>query len=97
MKFSKNQNIILRKVHGSFFLVNISDHYDRDRCILFELNHIGAFIWNSLDVPKSIEEVSIILQRELADPVELSVLENDVEQFVSELRKLRFLEEEANG
>lgn len=39
----KNQNIVLRTVHGSIFLIDISDNYAGDKCALYEMSIPGDF------------------------------------------------------
>ena len=45
----KKKNIILRKIHGATFLINICDNYCGDQCAIYEINETGEFIWNHLD------------------------------------------------
>ena len=57
----KNKNIVLREIHDSYFLIDITQNYLSDVCSIYEVNEIGKFIWESLEtlVPISVaEEIS---------------------------------------
>ena len=45
----KNGDIILRTIHGSIFLIDISDNYSGDKCALYEINETGKFLWDNID------------------------------------------------
>lgn len=49
MAIKKNPNIVARKIHGSSFLIDISDNYSGDKCALYEINETGMFIWSNID------------------------------------------------
>ena len=48
-EYSRNANYVIREVHGAFFLIDITDNYSNGKCRMFELNEVGAFIWNNLE------------------------------------------------
>lgn len=52
-EYSRNANYVIREVHGSFFLIDITDNYSNGKCRMLELNEVGAFIWNNLEKPSN--------------------------------------------
>ena len=57
MLMRKNENIVARKIHGSFFLIDISDNYSGDQCAIYEINETGMFIWEQINGARDIEEL----------------------------------------
>lgn len=49
MTINRKDNIVCRKIHGSYFLIDISDNYSGDKCSLYEVNQTGMFIWNNIE------------------------------------------------
>jgi len=93
----KNENIVLRTVHGSFFLIDISDNYSGDKCSLFEINETGMFLWNKLDEDKFVDSLTLSLQRAIIDEVSYDVLFNDVADYIEELKSKNFIMEVAEN
>lgn len=50
--YYRNSDIVARKIHGSFFLIDICDNYSGDRCSLYEINETGMFIWEQINGKK---------------------------------------------
>ncbi len=95
---SKNDKIVLRTIHGSVFLIDISDNYAGDKCALYEINETGKFIWNSLDENNSISSLVIALQNAIVDEVPYESLYDDVSEYITDLKNKRFvLEVVENG
>ena len=42
--YDKNPNIVCRDIHGSYFLIDITDNFSDNVCSLYEMNEIGRFI-----------------------------------------------------
>ena len=93
MAIAKKENIVARTIHGSFFLIDISDNYSGDTCSLYEINQTGMFIWNNIDGTRSVKELAELLQAAIIDDVDFEILHEDVSEFVSTLLEKRFLEE----
>lgn len=94
----KNDNIILRRIHGSVFLINITDNYSGDKCVLYEINETGEFIWNHIDGHRSVDELVEMLQETIVDEVPYEILKDDVQEYVSDLKSRGFvLEVTVNG
>lgn len=96
--FIKNDNIVLRKIHGSFFLIDISDNYLEDKCSIFEINEIGKFIWDSMDEYNTIEELVSTLQNVIDDEIPYEELYFDVSEYMNDIVDKKFvLEVTSNG
>lgn len=94
----KNQNIVLRTVHGSIFLIDISDNYAGDKCALYEINETGKFIWDNLDSNTTVEALAKKLKAAIIDDIPYAVLQEDVAEYIHDLKRKKFvLEEESNG
>ena len=89
-----NKNMVLRKIHDSFFLIDITQNYLNDRCTLYEVNEVGAFIWQQLEKGCEVSEIfsnimsSIILEDGSSDDVL-----NDLNDYLNILQANGFLED----
>lgn len=92
MSISKKEDIVARTVHGSFFLIDITDNYSGDKCSLYEINQTGMFIWNSIDGSRSVRELAELLQDAIIDDVDIDLIYQDVTEFVSDLLEKHFVE-----
>lgn len=92
MIFKKNDNIVARKIHDSFFLIDISDNYSNNKCALFEINETGMFIWNNINGSRTVEELVTLLKDAIIDDVDYQVLFDDVVDFTDTLTTKRFVE-----
>lgn len=92
MLITRKENIVARTIHGSFFLIDISDNYSGDKCSIYEVNQTGMFIWNNINGSRSIEELAELLQKEIVEDIDFKILYNDVYEFVSILMEKQFLE-----
>lgn len=88
----KNENIVMRKIHGSCFLIDISDKYKGDKCSMFEINETGEFIWNSISDGKEIIDVANVLKAAIVDDVDYEIVLSDVTEYVQDLCGKGFLE-----
>lgn len=88
----KNEKIVLRKIHDSYFLIDISDKYNGDRCSLFEINETGVFIWNSISSEKEISDVAKELQNAIVDDIDFDIILSDASEYITELSEKGFLE-----
>ena len=95
--FLKNPKIVLRRIHNSFFLIDISDNYSNDSCSLFEINQIGAFIWDHIDGKRSADALTDIVVDAIVDDVDRQIIFDDVCEFVESLISRNFVEECKNG
>lgn len=88
----KNENVVVRKIHGTTFLINITDNFSGDRCALYEVNETGLYIWNQIDGCRGIEDIASLLKAAIIDDVDYQVLLHDVAEFVEYLISKQFLE-----
>ena len=92
MLMRKNENIVARKIHGSFFLIDISDNYSGDQCAIYEINETGMFIWEQINGARDIEELVALLKSAVIDDVDPQLLRDDVIEFIDTLIMKRFVE-----
>ena len=89
----KNHDIVLRTIHGSVFLIDISDNYAGDKCSIYEINETGKFLWNSIDENKTIDALVKSLQNAIIDEVPIDILFYDVTEFIDDLKSKQFVKE----
>lgn len=92
MVIKKNENIVARKVHGSSFLIDISDNYSGDKCTIYEINETGMFIWDNINGTRSIEELVTLLKTVIIDDIDYQILHEDVKEFIDTLIIRQFVE-----
>lgn len=92
MVIKKNENIVARKVHGSFFLIDISDNYFGDKCAIYEINETGMFIWDNIDGKRNIKELVALLKAVIIDDIDYQILHDDVKEFIDTLIIRQFVE-----
>lgn len=94
----KSDNVVLRTVHGSIFLIDISHNYFGDKCALYEINETGKFLWNGIEDGTTVDSLATALQAAVIDEVPYEVLFNDVCEYVEDLKSKGFIVEvSANG
>ena len=94
----KNGDIILRTIHGSIFLIDISDNYYGDKCALYEINETGKFLWDNIDENRTVDSLVDALQEAIIDEVPRDVLVADVAEYIGDLIDKEFVSEvAANG
>ncbi len=87
----KNANVVLRIIHGSVFLIDISDNYAGDKCALYEINATGKFLWEILDKNGSLDALTDALRKAIIDEVPYEELYSDVSEYIEELKNQRFV------
>lgn len=90
MAFIRNKNIVLRNIHDTYFLIDITDNYQDDKCVIYEINEIGKFIWENID-GKTIENVAKKLHSIIIEKIEYQVVYNDVLEYVNILLEKNFI------
>lgn len=90
--FSKKKNIVVRKIHDTYFLINICQNYLEDNCYLYEINEVGYFIWEQLDNTSEIDEVVSNIMDCIVGDVNYSDIYEDVNEFINILINENFLE-----
>lgn len=91
MVFKRNRNIVLRNIHGAHFLIDITDNYQDDKCVIYELNEIGKFIWENID-GNNVKKLSEKLKILIVDDIEYEIIYNDIFEYVNVLLKDNFIQ-----
>lgn len=87
--YSKNPDIVFRKIADEFILVPVR-HKVADMNCIYVLNEVGALIWESIDGKKGIDE---ILDRILETyDVERETAKDDLSSFINQLIKAESIE-----
>ncbi|MGN1025611.1 MAG: PqqD family protein [Faecousia sp.] len=86
-----NINIVEREIHGSFFLIDITDNYHGDRCSLYEINQTGMFLWKNLDTAKTSDELTSLLIAAIVDDIDYQIIHSDVIEFLNTLVSKQFI------
>lgn len=92
MKIRRNENVVLRNIHGCLFLINTKQNYLDDKCRLYEINEMGEFIWNN-----TMEEIDIdVLAQKICEvtneEIEREIVINDIIEFIKLLEVEGFME-----
>ncbi len=82
----------MRKIHGSCFLINISDKYRGDKCSIFEINQTAEFIWNLVSDKKEISDIAKALKTIIIDDIDYEIILSDVTEYVRDLCEKGFME-----
>lgn len=98
MKVEKNCFVVLRKVHDTFFLINIADNYHDEECRLYEVNEIGAYIWKEIDGDFELEIFVKKMLEKIENPKNICFQKVclDVKEYVENLIKQGFIKVEGN-
>lgn len=89
---TRNENIVIRDIHESCFLIDISDKYRGDKCSIYEINETGEFIWKEIGTGNEIECIVNDLIDAIVDKVEYDIVLADVKNYIYELREKGFVE-----
>lgn len=65
--YKKNQNIVLRKIYPSYFLVDITKCYNNTEQKMFITDEVGAEIWNTINSGDSFETIYVNLLKKLTN------------------------------
>lgn len=91
--YTKCEDIVLRKVYKSYFLIDICDNYENDKGELFEINEIGNFIWDCLTEEISAPEITNKIIKNIDGEVEYDEVLKDVEEFLNLLVSINYAKE----
>ena len=87
----KNESIVARKIHDTYFLIDTEENYSDEKCRLYEINEIGYFLWNNISKDNSLNELTALLLTALDDEVDEKQVYEDVEMFVKSLISMGFV------
>ena len=80
--FRIRENIVARKIHNSYFLIDIEQNYSSDKCILFEINEVGYCIWKLMERCLDIDEIVNELYEKVDREVDKNILTKDVKEYM---------------
>lgn len=89
--YRRSDDVVMRKIHDSFFLIDITDNYSGDKCALYEINETGAFIWEHINSQRDVDELAKLLQTEIVDEIDYKILYDDIMEFINVLKRMSFL------
>lgn len=92
MVFKRNKNIVLRNIHDAHFLIDITDNYQDDKCVIYELNEIGNFIWENIE-GNNVKKLSNELKNLIVDDIAYEIIYNDIFEYVNILLKYNFIQD----
>ena len=91
--YIRNQNVVLRCINNSFFLIDITENYLEKKFDLYEINEIGVFLWNRMEKEVTVEKLKTELIKEIDSEVSEEDIEKDIISFLETLRRRNFINE----
>lgn len=92
-KIYRNPDFIFRNVAGEAVLIPLLKNV-ADLEAIYTLNEVGVFIWERLENPVTIDELTHEIMMEFE--VDQDVLEADMKQFIHELKESKIILEVEN-
>lgn len=86
-----------RKIHETFFLIDIKQNYLSNKCLLYEINEVGYFIWNALSKASSILEIADMIESEIEDVIDRGLMIDDVKIFLEILKQEGYIIEDGRN
>ena len=83
--YKRNENFVFRQIENETILVPIKDNVGDMNCI-FNLNEVGAFIWQNIKCKNSVAEIKDMILYEF--DVTESQAEADLAEFVKDLKEI---------
>jgi len=83
--YKRNENFVFRQIENETILVPIKDNVGDMNCI-YNLNKVGAFIWQNLKCKNSVADLKNMILSEFE--VTESQAEADLSEFVKNLREI---------
>jgi hypothetical protein len=92
--YKRDENIVFRKIHDETILVPIKDDVG-DMGFIYNLNEVGAFVWEHLDGEKSLGDIKAMIVGEFdVSPEEAGA---DLCDFVGHLKEIHAVWEQTGG
>jgi len=82
VSFTRNPDFVYRKIADEVILVPVYKG-TADLRALYTLNELGAFLWEQLETPHTLDELKQIITAEYA--ADEQVVQSDLGQFMQEL------------
>ncbi|MBW1716375.1 MAG: PqqD family protein [Deltaproteobacteria bacterium] len=92
-KYRKNKNFVYRMIQHETILVPIKDNVG-DMGSLYNLNEVGAFIWERLDGEKTLHNIEAMIIEEF--DVSSEKAQEDLGEFVHQLKEIDAILEVSN-
>ncbi len=89
----RNDNVVARKIHDTYFLIDIKQKYNDDKCFLYEINETGYYIWNAMSICSSVEQIADMLHEETGNAIDIKVLILDILEFLNNLKEEGYIVE----
>jgi hypothetical protein len=86
----RNSDLVFRRIADEGVLVPLYQQENEENCI-YTLNGIGAFIWEKLERPSSVEELRSAIFAEYE--VEPDTLDADLDRFLVEMKTIGAIKE----
>ena len=83
--YKKNENFVFRKIEGETILVPIKDNVG-DMGSIYNLNYVGAFVWEQVDGAKSLQDIKNRLLEEYE--VSFRETEDDLLEYIAQLKEI---------
>ena len=84
-RYRKNEDFVFRKIDNETIVVPIKDNVG-DMGSIYNLNELGAFVWEHLDGDKRLLDIKDMILKEF--DVSAEKAEEDLREFVGELREI---------
>ena len=84
-RYKRDENFVFRQIESETILVPIKDNVG-DMGSIYNLNPVGAFIWQQLDGEKSLPKIAAMITEEF--DVSGKQAEPDLNYFVDELKDI---------
>ena len=84
-RYKRNENFVFRRIENETILVPIKDNVG-DMGSIYNLNEVGAFVWEQLDGERTLHEIIDLITEEF-DAAAREV-ETDLNEFVGELQEI---------
>ena len=81
-RYKRNEDFVYRKIENETILVPIKNNVGDMGCI-YNLNEVGAFVWEHLDGEKTMDDLKNMVTEEF--DVSGSEAEKDLNEFVGDL------------
>ena len=84
-QYRRNENFVFRKIEDETILVPIKNNVGDMGCI-YNLNAVGAFIWEQLDGSKTLNDIAQLVTEKFE--ISLPEAQTDVELFTGQLKEI---------
>ena len=84
-RYRRNDNYVYRKIEHETILVPIKDNVGDMACI-YNLNEVGAFVWEYLDEKKTLDQIIKMVTEEFE--VSIHDAETDLCEFIDDLKEI---------